>query len=297
MDKYAEQVQNEIVQLKNELERVRTERDQLADSLVIEQRDHVQINPQHHHSTSLHEWLTVIDAIKDPIFVHDQQFRIVLANQAYADIAQTPITELKGRLYWELFPRGLGPMASCIKALNLHCEQHEEILQKDGQVYLSRSFPIQDVNKNYVSSVHIFHNVTEQRRLEAETHIQNQALEHSAEAVLILNNQFEITYTNSAFCNLFGYDKAEIMGNPLSLLSTTGKIAEAEHEKIIDYIRQNDRSWSGNILRKTRDGHKIPVYLSASAIKDQDGKTIGFVKNYLDLRAINRATQQGKSVV
>ena len=292
MDKYAEQVQNELAQLKSELDKVKSERDHLADRLVIEQRGHNQINPQNHHTTSLHEWLTVIDAIRDPIFVHDQQFRIVLANQAYADIAETPITELKGRLYWELFPRGLGPMPSCIKALNLHCEQQEDITLDTGEVFISRSFPIQDVNKNYVSSVHIFHNVTEQRRLEAETRNQNEALEHSAEAVLILNNQHEITYTNSAFCNLFGYKKDEILGSPLSLLSTTGKIAEAEHEKIIDYILQNDSPWSGNILRKSRDGHNIPVYLSAAAIKDADGKITGFVKNYLDLRAINRATQQ-----
>ncbi|MFW2371984.1 MAG: HD domain-containing phosphohydrolase [Gammaproteobacteria bacterium] len=292
MDKYAEQVQNEIAQLKIELDRVKAERDQLADRLVFEQRDHKQTIPHNQHSTSLHEWLTVIDAIKDPIFVHDQQFKIVLANQAYADIAETPITQVKGRLYWELFPRGLGPMASCIKALNLHCEQHEEIIQKNGQIYISRSFPIQDINNNYVSSVHIFHNVTEQRRLEAETRIQNEALEHSAEAVLILNNQHEITYTNSAFCKLFGYDKNEILGSPLSLLSTTGKIAEAEHEKIIDYIRQNDTTWSGKILRKTRHGHNIPVYLSVAAIKDSQGEIIGFVKNYLDLRAVNQATQQ-----
>lgn len=292
MDKYAEQVQNEIVQLKNELDRVRTERDQLADRLVMEQRDHRQISHNNHQSTSLQEWLTVIDAIQDPIFVHDQQFKIVLANQAYADISGTPITQLRGRFYWELFPRALGPMPSCIKALNLHCEQHEDITLDSGEVFISRSFPIQDINDNYVSSVHIFHNVTEQRRLEAETRIQNEALEHSAEAVLILNNELDITYTNSAFCNLFGYEKHEILGNSLSLLSTIGNIAEAEHEKIIDYIRQNDSSWSGNILRKTRQGHNIPVYLSAAAIKDEDGKTIGFVKNYLDLRAISRATQQ-----
>ena len=293
MDKYAEQVQNKVTLLEKELAKIKAERDQLADRLVLEQRDHSSQTTQHNqHNATLQEWLTVIDAIQDPIFVHDQQFRIVLANQAYADIAETPITQLKGRLYWELFPRGLGPMASCIKALNLHCEQHEDITLENGELFSSRSFPIQDVNNKYVSSVHIFHNETEKRRLEAEILFQNEALEHSAEAVLILNNQLEINYVNPAFCTLFGYESTQILGKPLSLLSVEEQTAQTEQTDIIDYIRQNDTTWSGNILRKSNNGRKVPVYLSASAIKDAEGKIIGFVKNYLDLRAIKKATQQ-----
>ena len=34
---------------------------------------------------ALGHWRAVIDAIRDPIFIHDTQFRILRANAAYAD--------------------------------------------------------------------------------------------------------------------------------------------------------------------------------------------------------------------
>ena len=45
MDKYADQVQNELAQLKSELDKVKSERDHLAERLVVEQRRPQPDNP------------------------------------------------------------------------------------------------------------------------------------------------------------------------------------------------------------------------------------------------------------
>ncbi|MFB6259525.1 MAG: PAS domain-containing protein [Thiohalorhabdaceae bacterium] len=58
---------------------------------------------------ALGHWRAVIDAIRDPIFIHDTQFRILRVNAAYAEWAGMAIDELVGRVYWEVFPHGDGP--------------------------------------------------------------------------------------------------------------------------------------------------------------------------------------------
>ena len=59
-----------------------------------------------------HDWLGTVDAISDPIMVHDAELRVVRCNRAYAAQAGLEFPEILGRPYWECFPRRSGPLAS-----------------------------------------------------------------------------------------------------------------------------------------------------------------------------------------
>ncbi len=88
------------------------------------------------------EWRRIFDSAPDPIFLHDKDFRILLANRAYLECAGITEEEAIGKLYWEVFPKGSGPMKSCLNAIKRECnkeDEEEEIYLPDGRVFLSRS--------------------------------------------------------------------------------------------------------------------------------------------------------------
>ncbi len=118
------------------------------------------------------EWVDAFDSIRDPIFLHDQEGRILRANRTYARLAGKVIHEVLGKPYWEVFPKADGPLQSCLEARQEHVpvSHNEEISGEDGRVFHSRAFAARDENGHYRYSVHILEDITERKHAEQELH-------------------------------------------------------------------------------------------------------------------------------
>lgn len=120
------------------------------------------------------EWETTFDAISDPIFIHDKQFKIVRANRAYIEAAGITPDEMIGKLYYEVFPRLDGPFKMCLKAGELQ-EEEEVTLPSINKIFKVRFYPIKNAKGEYLYSVHIIEDITEtklaQERLRQEMEI------------------------------------------------------------------------------------------------------------------------------
>ncbi|OGI37095.1 MAG: hypothetical protein A2V91_07060 [Candidatus Muproteobacteria bacterium RBG_16_64_10] len=111
------------------------------------------------------EWADAFDAIRDPIFLHDKDFRIVRANRAYAKAAGMAIKDVIGKRYWEVFPKNEGPLPACARHMEkAEEEEEEEMTLPTGEVFVSRGFAIRDDEGRYVHSIHILEDITEKRR-------------------------------------------------------------------------------------------------------------------------------------
>ncbi len=112
------------------------------------------------------EWEATFDAISGPIFLHDRAFRIVRANQAYAEAAGTSPSEFLGKPYYEVFPKTDGPHKMCLKAMEL---QEEEIAAPTiGKFFKVRTYGIRDVAGKYVYSIHVMEDITECKVMERQ---------------------------------------------------------------------------------------------------------------------------------
>jgi len=114
------------------------------------------------------EWTAAIDAVTEPVFLHDREFNIIRANKAYAEAAGLPLPELLGRPYYEVFPKSKGPTHLCQGALETKQldPAREELHLVDGKVFVSRDYPLRDLRDQYLYSVHLLDDVTEARSAE-----------------------------------------------------------------------------------------------------------------------------------
>ncbi|MDO8208308.1 MAG: PAS domain S-box protein [Gallionella sp.] len=117
------------------------------------------------------EWMTALNVLNDPIFLHDKQFRILHCNKVYQQCAGIPLDELVGRPYYEIFPKAAGPLRNCLMAMEGEGEAGEEEVDVDGTVYRSRSFSVRDEQGVYLHSMHILEDITRYKQTEAAFHI------------------------------------------------------------------------------------------------------------------------------
>ncbi len=117
------------------------------------------------------EWEDTFNAITGPLFIHDSDFRIVLANSAYAKYAGS--ADFVGRPYYEIFPRMEGPLESCLHAVKggkdaPEAEEEDIEVPQLNMIFRGRQYPIKDASGRYSHSIHILHDVTRLKTAEQE---------------------------------------------------------------------------------------------------------------------------------
>ncbi len=112
------------------------------------------------------QWEATFDAIADPLFIHDAEFRIVQANRAYcAAAAGLPRAKVIGRSYYEVFPVMKGPCQVCQRAGELH--EEEVFVSASGQTYRMWAYPLRDVAEG-ACTIHIMEDITERKMMETQ---------------------------------------------------------------------------------------------------------------------------------
>ncbi len=187
------------------------------------------VEPDYRHSAILRtaeQWQSVVDAIVDPIFVHDSEFRIIRANKAYAREAGLPVQEVVGKIYWEVFPRLSSPLPACQHALEQHEKGEDELTLDDGRIMISCAYAVFSRRTEQVYSVHVLRDVTDLRKSEQENYSLIRKLRRSdasfrqvAESVpdilfAMKPSTLELTYVNPAVQHLLGYTPQQLLQQP-----------------------------------------------------------------------------------
>ncbi len=233
------------------------------------------------------EWTKAFDAIRDPVFIHDANYNVVRANRAYAERAGSDFTGILGRPYWEVFPRGTGPLPHCrIATEDKHDSVTEEFALDTGETFISRAFVMRDAGKHFLYAIHVLEDITEQRKADAERRILSEALRQSAAGLILLNSDLSFRYANPAACDLVGYGPGQLDGLPMATVVPEGL---RERTPAIKAAVDATGLWTGEVTLAALDGTLIPAYLSASTITDASGKALAYVGSWLDLRPIKQA--------
>ena len=96
-----------------------------------------------------------------------------------------------------------------------------------------------------------------------------------------------VTSWNKAAVTMFGYTIQEIMGQPITRIIPWDRIDEEAH--ILERVRRSEKIIHFETKRQCKDGRIIPVSLTVSPIRDDQGKIIGVSKIARDLTESQRA--------
>lgn len=106
--------------------------------------------------------------------------------------------------------------------------------------------------------------ITERKENELKLQLLARLFEQSAEGLVITNDQQQIVQVNQAFCQISGYQAAEVLGKDPRLLSS-GRHDKSFYKAMWQAINYSG-SWKGEIWNRRKDGSIYPEWLSISKI-------------------------------
>ncbi len=121
----------------------------------------------------------------------------------------------------------------------------------------------------------------ERQRAEQQIHLQANALEAAANAILITDRAGTILSANTACCTLTGYAREELIGQNPRLLKS-GKHEAAFYRAMWETIG-NGRVWQGDIVNRRKDGTLYHEEMTITPVRGGNGQTTHFITIKQDL--------------
>ncbi|MBI5192582.1 MAG: GAF domain-containing protein [Nitrospirae bacterium] len=107
---------------------------------------------------------TIIDAIKDPIFLHNNELKIIRVNKAYCEAAGMSYHRILGRPYYTIFPVTDVPLKMC--AGHQELVEDEIFIPSMEKTFKTRCFPVNNVKASPNFFVHILEDITKEKKAE-----------------------------------------------------------------------------------------------------------------------------------
>ncbi|HEY6094792.1 MAG TPA: HD domain-containing phosphohydrolase [Gallionellaceae bacterium] len=204
------------------------------------------------------EWLAALDAIQDPIFIHDKDCRVTRSNRAYADLAGVPVKEVVGRPYYEMFPKLPGPLPACEQMTQQGGISEEEVHLQDGRIFLSRATSVMDPSGEHSFSLHIMYDITARKQME-------QALRDGEERLLLalgaarqawfdVNVQTGIASVSPEYAAMLGYDPAGFDGSLQHWIDELHPDDQATVMQVFEHTLGGNEAGSIEYRRRTASG-------------------------------------------
>lgn len=225
----------------------------------------------------------------------DAKGRITYVNDKFVQISKFPREELIGQDHRILNSKHHPPsfFQNLWKAIAKGHVWNDEICNraKDGSLYWvdTTIYPVIGANGHVQKYTAIRFDISDRKHIEeklrgatASIIAQKQALD-SAAIVAETDASGKITYVNSKFIEISGYEKAELIGQDHRLLNSKF------HEKsfFIDLWRKisSGEVWHGEVKNKKKNGEFYWVATTIYPVKDHNNKLVKFVAIRFDITA------------
>jgi YesN/AraC family two-component response regulator len=144
-----------------------------------------------------------------------------------------------------------------------------------GEVYkfLNKPWKTQELMKHIHDA---FNHYALQKKRVTTYHLVDQLLE----AVMITDYGHKVESVNTAFCLATDYSAQDIVGSYIDLFDRD-QISAEEITDIYDTVRIQS-VWQGDIWFRKKSGAKYFVFLSISAIRNEEGKTMCYLYSFLE---------------
>ncbi|MFX0123689.1 MAG: PAS domain S-box protein [Candidatus Hodarchaeota archaeon] len=236
----------------------------------------------------------LIELSPDAITLTDLNFNIIAVNQQAIKMSGATIAEeLIGKNAVDLIAPEDREIAIVYTQKTLQGKTISNIeyrlMRLDGTIYpaeLSAAM-ITDVNGDPFAFINIVRDITERKIADMELRAKSNALDSSISAINISDLDGRLTYVNSSFLDMFGYEnKSEILGKKI-----TEFISKPEIFFDIRNILLSEGSWMAELIAKKRDGTLLPIEISISLIKSESGEPPSLFASMIDITERKKAEE------
>ncbi|WP_406659913.1 PAS domain-containing sensor histidine kinase [Methanolobus sp. ZRKC3] len=219
--------------------------------------------------------------INSPIMVIDADKNILLANSKFESLLGYDETEIEDEDWMELFiPRGLissfDETISAVLSTELELSEpleHELITKNGDELVLTWNITkLKGKDENIKGLIFSGTDVTVKDKAEKKALHEKEAifsfLSSATYAIILSDSSGKITFWNKKASQLFGYDEAEIIGEPLSVIMP--KRYRKAHEGWDQLISIGKSQVMGRIFEVTglrKDGSEFPLELSITTTR------------------------------
>ena len=244
----------------------------------------------------------LVNALPAAVYTTDPSGRITYYNEAAAALwgcrPDLGTSDWCGswKLFWpdgRIMPHDQCPMATAVKKQQAIRGLEAVAERPDGTrvPFLPFPTPIFNASGVFVGAVNMLVDITERKRAEEATQRLASIVNSSDDAIISKGLDGIIRSWNSAASRLFGYEAAEVIGKPVTILIPQDR--QDEETFILQQIRRGERIEHYETVRRRKDGGLIDVSLTVSPIRNAQGKIIGASKIARDItkrkREINAA--------
>ncbi len=127
----------------------------------------------------------------------------------------------------------------------------------------------------------IIHDISE--RIQAERGLREAAtvFESTAEAIMITDTNGVIRRINQAFTHMTGYTAEEALGQTPRILKS-GRQDDLFYKSMWERLIAQGR-WEGEVWNKRKSGDVFPVWQIVSTVRDEQGRSVGYVALFIDI--------------
>ena len=163
--------------------------------------------------------------------------------------------------------------------------EHEDGHRVDVQIW---SAPVErdgDVTEHMVALA----DISERKERQRELNLLRRAIEQAEDAVLITNDAGVIEYVNDAFTDLFGYDRAEVLGRTPRVLKS-GEHDDRFYDRLWDTITDGE-VFQAEVTNQCANGERCQVELTIAPV-ETDGVVTHYVAIERDITERKRTQQR-----
>ncbi len=237
-------------------------------------------------ATAERQWMYTFDSIGDPILVHDQECRIVRANQALGDRLGVAWDSLVGRFMAEVFRRGASRWMQCPYCEGAAGKGDEPDPSLGGHFLVSNS-EFHAAGGKQLGTIHVLKDITERKR--AEEKYRN-LIANLQEGVFISTAEGRFVDFNDAFMRMLGFESREELLN-VDIASSVF-VCPADRERLKKLLREHGAVTDFEFQMRRRDGEILTVLESSFATRDASGAITAFQGFVLDITERKRAEQE-----
>jgi sigma-B regulation protein RsbU (phosphoserine phosphatase) len=244
----------------------------------------------------------IVETANDGIWMLDERFVTIFANERLAALLGYTVSEMLGRSRFDfVFDEDSSGKAVDLRQarapLNEHLQQRYR--RKDGSevwTLVSRT-PTFNEDGAFTGVLEMVSDITEHKRTEQERQraretvlLLSEAVDQTADSVIVTDCSGRIEYVNRAFETTTGYTREEALGQTPRILKS-GKHDALYYKGMWDLLLAG-QPFRGTLMNSRKDGEHYWAEQTITPMKDARGKITHFVSVVKDVTVARREQEQ-----